>query len=989
MTGRIITGFTGLLHGVVASIFGTAMLLVMAPLQALTPDRPVPHYAYVWYENQLSQGTVLSIAQQDDGTLWLSTYNGLVRHSGEDFETINPAVAPALKSSSITSVAADRANGLWVGTLNGGLYRHHAGGMTPFPLPAGIDSVFGIVTDTSGALWLTTNAGVVRVVEGVARLLGDEDGFPPRGFYRSIVADPAGGVWIAADGVGVVHWRNRKAALYDQTDGLPSNAVYSVTVDAAGTAWVGTQAGPVYFKGGRFHRDPAAAALEGKRIYTLYGDRAGAVWFAPLDMGLCRLFDGALSCEADFAGLRGETVRSLFEDREGNLWIGTTSSGLQRLSQSKITTVLGSGKSNAVRAVHQMPGGDLWLGTDGGGLSVYRAPRLVDATAYNRQLPSQLVRAITSDSDGQLWVGGTEGVTRFARDGHGRSFGLADGLPGTIVFAFAPARAGGMWTGTLQGVARITGDRVQMLEATRGDDTRALHEDADGRLWIGLRSGLRCFHKGVVDRCGTDGLPGTSVFAFHADPNGDMWLGTSLGILRVSQGAVTHYLANAGFHGDAVFVLLDDGAGHFWFSSNRGIGRISRSDLAALDKGHVRQIMPRWYDATDGMLNAQANGASQSPAARAADGRFWFGTAKGAAVVDAARMAGNRQPPPVVVERLLVDGKAADVTDAPRLGPGVQRLEFHFAAMSYVAPAAVRYRYRLEGFDHEWRDAGNARKAYYTNLPPGHYRFRVMASNNDGVWNETGSTLKLTLLPHWYQTWWFRLVVVLTLLGLVIAGFRWRLRAAGERERLLTLEVARRTEALNEVNNQLLRLAAQDALTGIANRREFNRRLLECWEAQSGSGVPLSVLLVDVDDFKAYNDSHGHLAGDAALAHVASVLNAQVPTPDALVARYGGEEFVLLLPGIEESAALTVAMSAVVAIRASAWPHRASRVADVLTVSIGVASVCPSPQDSPEGLVQSADIALYRAKDAGRNQARAVSEVVPQGQGVTVAAGLP
>lgn len=952
-----------------ALLCGLCAALFALPLLALAPERPIAHFSHHWYENQLPQGTVLSITQQANGVLWLATYGGLVRYSGDGFETIDPRVAPALESSAITAVADDGERGIWVGTLNGGLYRQHAGVLAPVALPSGIESVFGIVIDSSGALWLTTNAGVVRIDKGVPRLLGDGDGFPPRGFYRAIVADPSGGVWIAADGMGVLHWQRQQVRLYDQQHGLPSNAVYSLSVDARGTPWVGTQAGPAYFDQGRFVREPRAAALDGKRIYTLYGDKAGAIWFAPLGMGLCRLSDAGFNCDDRLDGMRGETVRAMYEDREGSLWIGTTSSGVHRLSQSKLITVLGNGESNAVRAVHQVPGGPLWVGTDGGGLSVYRALMLQAAQAYNRQLPSQLLRAVQSDAQGQLWVGGTEGVTRFNAQGQGRNFGLADGLPGTIVFAFAPARDGGMWTGTLQGVARIHGDQVHVLEATRGDDTRALHEAADGRLWIGLRSGLRCLDNGVLSRCGTDGLAGTSVFAFHADANGDMWLGTSVGIMRVRDGKVSRYQTNAGFHGDAVFSLFDDGIGHFWFSSNRGIGRISRAALQALDQGTAVRASPQWYGTADGMLNAQGNGASQTPVARADDGSLWFGTAKGVVVVDPRQMQGNQQPPPVAIERLLIDGEEASLGPRAQFGPGVERLEFQFAAMSYIAPAAVRYRYQLEGFERQWRDAGNSRRAHYTNLPPGDYTFKVIASNNDQVWNVVGDSLHFSLRPHWHQTWWVRLAALLWTLALVAGAVRWRLRVAGQRERALTIEVARRTDALRQANEQLAQIAAQDALTGIANRREFNRCLLQAWQALQQSGEPLSVLLVDVDDFKAYNDNHGHLAGDAALAEVATLLAAQVGGGDKLAARYGGEEFALLLPGTDADAALALASAAVAAVQARAMPHRASQVGDVVTVSIGVATAWPAPGTSAEVLLHDADRALYAAKDAGRNRA--------------------
>lgn len=952
-----------------ALLVGALCALLLFPAQALEARRAIGQFTHVWYENELPQGTVLSIAQQADGAIWLATYGGLARHSGAGFETIDPRVAPALKSSAITAVSADREGGLWVGTLNGGLYRRQGRTLEPVALPAGIESVFGIVNDTTGGLWLTTNAGVVRMANGTPRLLGDADGFPPRGFYRAIVADRAGGIWIAADGVGVVHWQDGKARLYDEHDGLPSNAVYSLAVDAGDTAWVGTQAGPAFFREGRFQRDPRAAAIDGRRIYSLYGDRDGNVWFAPLDVGLCRLTADDFSCDNTLAGMQGETVRSMFEDREGNLWIGTTSSGLHRLSPSKLVTVTGQMVSNAVRAVHQVPGGALWIGTDGAGLSRYQGSALQPATDYNRQLPSQLVRAILSDAQGQLWVAGTEGVTRFDANGRARTFGLADGLPGTIVFAFAPARQGGMWTGTLQGVARIDGTRVEVVEGTRGDDTRALYEDPDGRLWIGLRSGLRCLSRGTVDTCGTDGLPGTSVFAFHPTADGSLWLGTSVGIVRIHDGKVTRYLERAGFHGDAVFALLDDGRGNLWFSSNRGIGRLARADFTALDRGQVQQLVPRWYGTSDGMLNAQGNGASQTPADRSDDGRLWFGTAKGVVIVDPDRMQGNPQPPPVSIERLLVDGVDVDPQAAGRLGPGVERLELQFAAMSYVAPSAVRYRYRLEGFDRAWSEPGTGRAAYYTNLPPGDYVFRVIASNNDGVWNEQGAQLRFTLLPQWHQTWWLRTLVALFALGALAALVRLRLRAARERERALTHEVAQRTDALREANARLELLAASDALTGIANRREFTRRLQLAWDDHAERDAPLAVLLIDVDEFKAYNDSYGHLGGDAALATLAAALATSLRGSGDLAARYGGEEFAILLPDCDADAALALARQLVADVQRLALPHRASSVAHVVTVSIGAASLRPAHGRNPDALLHAADAALYCAKAEGRNRA--------------------
>jgi len=935
---------------------------------ALDPDRAIGQLSHVWYENQLPQGTVLSIAQRTDGSMWFATYAGLVHYSGAKFSTFDQRVVPALKSSAITALHVDRAHTLWIGTLNGGLYRRHGRTIEAVPLPSRIDSVFGIVQDRAGSLWLTTNAGVARMDDSGIRLLGTEDGLPPRGFYRAMVADPEGGVWIAADGLGVVHWRAGQVETLDDTRGLPTNAVYSLAIDAAGTVWAGTQAGPVRHRNGRFERDPRLSALDDSRIYSLFGDRDGNLWFAPLGIGICRLTTSRFDCDNSLGGMSGETVRSMFEDREGNLWMGTTSSGLHRFSNSKLVTATGAMASNAVRAVHQDAAGTLWVGTDGAGLARFEDQTLVPAATINARLPSLLVRAIESDASGNLWVGGTEGVSRIAPDGTPRNFGIADGLPGTIVFAFAASRDGGMWVGTLQGVARIRGDAVEVVEATVGDDVRALHEDGEGRLWIGQRSGLRCLRAGEVDRCGTDGLAGMSVFAFHPQADGDMWLGTSFGLMRIRGKSVTAYTQRAGFYGDAVFAILDDGAGNFWVSSNRGIARVALADLDALDRGVVASIEPIWFGKDDGMLSSQANGASQTPAWRSTDGRMWIGTANGVVIVDPHKQLVNTLRPPVAIERMLVDGLDIDPDHVGTIGPGVERIEIHYAAMSYVAPAAVKYRYRVEGFDGDWIDAGGSRVASYTNLPPGDYVFRAVASNNDGVWNTDGASVAFTIVPAWFETWWFRSLAALAVIGLLAAFYRVRVWRLHERERELTHEVAQRTEALRNANAALQRLASLDGLTRIANRGAFNQRLEDAWREHAAAGRPLAVLLCDIDAFKAYNDSYGHLAGDAALTAVAGALAAAVRSDADLAARYGGEEFAVLLPHCDVIEAAEIARRMLDVVRALAIEHRASPAAPRVTVSIGVASTVPANGRSPESLVQGADEALYRAKAQGRDR---------------------
>jgi diguanylate cyclase (GGDEF)-like protein len=298
----------------------------------------------------------------------------------------------------------------------------------------------------------------------------------------------------------------------------------------------------------------------------------------------------------------------------------------------------------------------------------------------------------------------------------------------------------------------------------------------------------------------------------------------------------------------------------------------------------------------------------------------------------------------------------------------VARIEFRYAAMSYVAPEAVRYRYRIEGFDDDWIDAGTARVAAYTNLPAGDYAFRVVAANNDGVWNLEGATVRFQIAPSGWETWWFRTLAGLGLLVLLGAIYHLRIWRLHERERALTREIAVHTEALRAANVELRRVAELDGLTQIANRGAFDRRLRQAWAAHADMQYPLAVLLCDIDAFKAYNDSYGHLAGDRALADVARALECVLRMDGDVAARYGGEEFAILLVRCDLDEAEAAGRRILEAVRGLRIEHRASDVSSVVTVSLGITAVVPDAAASPDDAVQSADEALYRAKAEGRDQ---------------------
>jgi diguanylate cyclase (GGDEF)-like protein len=372
------------------------------------------------------------------------------------------------------------------------------------------------------------------------------------------------------------------------------------------------------------------------------------------------------------------------------------------------------------------------------------------------------------------------------------------------------------------------------------------------------------------------------------------------------------------------------------------------------------------------MRSAECSGFTQPAGWKTRDGRLWFPTIEGAVVIDPDRIRTNTLPPPVVVEQTFVDRRLLPRGQEATFGPGRGDLEFHYAGLSFVDPDRVRFRYMLEGFDRDWVEAGPRRVAFYTNIPPGRYAFRVRAANNDGVWSDKDAVVRFSLRPHFRQTPWF---YGLCALGLLLVGFgaaRVRAVRARARERELEKTVAERTLQLEEANSKLQRLSEVDPLTGIANRRRFEETLAREWRRATRGQMPVSLVMIDIDNFKDFNDAYGHQVGDQCLRRVAGEIREALTRPGDLVARYGGEEFAAVLPSTPARGALAVAE--VLRSRVEGLATKHPRVPlGVVTISLGVATAAPGPESSAEGLVASADEALYRAKRAGKNRVEAAA----------------
>ena len=807
-----------------------ALLLAAAPAAALDPERAVTQYRHqVWNTGEgLPQSSVESMVQTRDGYLWLGTQEGLARFDGVRFVVFDRANTRALGHNRITALAEDRDSGLWIGTEGGGVTRLAGGVFTTYTTLDGLpnDRVRSLLVDEAGVVWVGTDEGLARsapsgfvVPEGA-----------PRDRVDTLLASREGGLRVATRS-GLFRW-SRGRFEHMTSRGLAEGPVRSLWEDADGTLWVGTRTGLVALRGESASSWTEPRGLSGHTVLCLRRDRDGSLWVGTEEGGLTRIArDGQVATYTMADGLSNNIALSILEDREGSLWVGTQDGGLNRFTDGKfVTWTTREGlAANVVWPVLEDREGSLWVGTSSGGLSRLRQGRVVASYGTKDGLPSNAIQALAEGQDGTLWIGTRGGG--LARMKGGRFSILDRPLPGPSVSALCVSRDGSLWIGMRGGgLSRLRGGALTTYGAAEGlprSGIHFLHEDREGTLWIATNGdGLVRFRGGEFKAfTARDGLSSDIVNTLHEDPDGTLWVGTFGGGLdRFRGGSFRRYTTAQGLFDDAIFSILDDGRGSLWMSCNKGVFRVSRKELTDLDQGLVKALHPVSYGVEDGMRNRECNGANQPAGWRAADGRLYFPTIEGLVCVDPAGLRGNTVPPPVVLEQVVVDG-AARPAESLVLAPGTEGLEFHYTAPSFVAPGRVVFRYRLEGLDRDWVEAGSRRVAYYTRVPPGEYRFVVKAANEDGVWNEAGASVGVRLRPRVHQTRAFALVCSLAV-GLVAFGaHRLRVRRLKAHERELVSLVGERTRSLREEQEKTL-----EALFESERRKEFAQEAMSVAE---------------------------------------------------------------------------------------------------------------------------------------------------------------
>ncbi len=550
--------------------------------------------------------------------------------------------------------------------------------------------------------------------------------------------------------------------------------------------------------------------LPGTKIQTLYVDREGSVWIGTNE-GMVRWANGKLKKMPVTDPLASASVLSIFEDHEGDLWVGTETDGLHILRDERFKTIGARDglSSDNTTAVVEDKAGTLWVGTNGDGLNaVHRDANgrmNVRVLRFRDGLMSNVILSLAAAPNGDVWVGTPDGLNRI-HEGRVTGFTSADGLPDDFVRSLLADADGSLWIGTRRGLTHWvnagTGHAMTTVTQANGlgsDLVGAMERDTNGDLWVATLAGLSRLKKGNTDRSAitnyttANGLPSNVVTALLPRPAGAMLIGTQDHGWSLWDGSTFSSEDNLKLQQTSVYAILADDEKHFWFATGDGIARCNETGTAAC--GHWLKFGP-----ADGLRSRETATNSHPSAWRSHDGLLWFATPKGLVKVDPAHFPVNDVVPPVALESFTVDDTPRAADSWSRVEAGAVHFQFDYAGLSFVAPQKVRYRYMLEGFDKEWTDADARRTAYYTNIPPGKYTFRVQAANNDGLWNTKGASLQFELEPHFYQTLWFYALLTLCCAGLVVLYLKRRLLRA---EREFSAVLGERNRIAREIHDTL------------------------------------------------------------------------------------------------------------------------------------------------------------------------------------------
>lgn len=772
-------------------------------------------------EEGLPQNTVSSMVQTSDGYLWLGTFGGLVRFDGVNFKIFNTINTPALRSNRIMSLYEDPEKTLWIGTETGDVVRMQNGAFEIFSEGDGTsnNTTLAFLLDSRGDLWVGQTLGVLHYK---AKQSTTVSFYPFKMGVRSIIEDAGGDLWFGTN-ASLTKYSGGQFTTYptNQTNNpLQSNIIKS---DSEGNFWAVCDAGV-----GRFEQNTFKVLLENpltptKYITAITSDRQNQVWLGYYD-SLFKFGKNGLLGKYDISDLTTGGIRSMMFDREDNLWIGTNGDGLIRLSPRKIKTLStanGLPNDEITTIIEDVEGKGVWIGSVG--LTHWQNNQATVYTIENG-LPANRITALRFSRDETLWVGTIGGLASL-KNGQISVYPTSSSFR-AIVKAIFEDTSGNIWFGWQgSGLQLYRNGEFKTYKKENGlvnDDVRFITQDRQGRLLVGTAGGIsivnfscekseeNCAEPKFTNLITENGLSNSFVRDIYEDEDGTFWIATyGGGLNRLRDGKFRPITNKDGLGDDFISRILTDENNNFWILGNRGIFSVSRQSLNDLADKKISRIVCAVYGAADGMLSSEGNGGNSPAGWKMRDGKLWFPMIKGVTIIDPTAI--NLQPPPIIIEGATLDRQELNLQSPIVVNPGQENLEIHYTGLNLSKPEQVRFRYKLEGLDSNWTEAGNRRVAYFPHLPPGNYRFMVIAANSDAVWSETTATLEVRVLAPFWQRWWFIIIVFLIALGIIAVIYQLRLNQL-ERRRAAQEELSRRLIHAHESERERIAAELHDGL---------------------------------------------------------------------------------------------------------------------------------------------------------------------------------
>jgi len=814
-------------------LFGLAFFLSAQGLFALDPSRSLFEYnIQTWNrQNGLPFNRISAIAQTSDGYIWVGTQNGLGRFDGVEFTHVVIPNRPGWHSMSVSCLKASPRGGLWFGLDTGGTFGYFDGTNRFDAISAAWASAQinprSILEDPDGSIWVGGQQGFVGAVQANGNNLYSNN----VGLVQTVYRDPTGRLWVGSFEKGLFYWQDGKLNPAPAQDLLGVN-IRAITMDPEGRLWVGTSWGLRCYDRDLKRSDRTAIWTE---IQALMTDDHGAVWIGTSGDGLYRYVNGETSNLRKTNGLAEDYVSSLCEDREGSIWVGTRD-GLTQLSDLKFPTAstIEGPLNSPVHGVCSSTNGGIWCAT-GAGVYNYKDHTVTLLPATTNLNP--YVKRVFEARNGDIYT--LSGLREVHIYSHGK---LIAHFPNSDWPTALTEDSQSVIVSVGAQLYRVSPKGMTPFEFKGAPPQfhwiRNLSTCADGSLLVASVDGLFKIHGDKIEHWSVgEGVADQDITCVIEDGEGTLWLGGSSGLTRIRNNKVS--VIHLSTPDPTINAIVADDFGNLWLSCSSGVIQADRRSLNDFADGHSQHFVSKLYDGVDALKTVDLTEV-EAVGCKTPDGKVWFGGPLGAVQIDPLHIPFDPWPPPVRVQKVFVDGIPWSATNEIRRGNG--ELAFQYTALSFIAPQKIRFRYKLEGYDTEWTDAGSQRSALYANLKPGQYRFHVEACNVDGVWNTEGASFAVELPPLFYQTLWFKMAAGVVFILVLLALYGWRTRHLREKEKAL------------KAANDLLENRVRDRTKELVEGRNLLRTLID--------HLPDSVFVKDTDGRVIIDNlTHAHYLG--------------------------------------------------------------------------------------------------------------------------------